>query len=153
VQNAAAGGANELLDHEMLYILMRDADPRHVRALAAPDAMTIPANREGDREIRPDSVGPVFSTDPRTGALHMRYSARKRNVRWKDDHATRAALAWLADLFSAGSAHIFRHRLEPGQGILSNNVLHRREGFEDDAATGMSRVFLRARYYDRVAGT
>lgn len=151
VQDAAAGGANELLDHEILYILMREADPEHVRALMAPDAMTIPANREGGREIRPASVGPVFSVNRATGALHMRYTARKRNVRWKDDPATRAALAWLADLFSLGSDHIFRHRLEPGQGILSNNVLHRRDGFEDDPETGRSRVFLRARYYDRVA--
>jgi hypothetical protein len=153
VQDAAAGGANELLDHEILYILMREADPEHVRALMAPDVMTIPANHEGGREIRPASVGPVFSVDPATGALHMRYSARKRNVLWKDDPPTRAALAWLADLFSQGSDHIFRHRLEPGQGIVSNNVLHRREGFEDDAAAGRSRIVLRARYYDRVAET
>jgi hypothetical protein len=153
VQSAARGGANELLDHEMLYISMREADPAHVAALMAPDAMTIPANREDGREIRPASVGPVFSVDPRSGALHMRYTARRRNVQWKQDAATRAAGAWLEDLFFRGSAPIFRHRLEPGQGILSNNVLHRRDGFDDDASGGGARIVLRARYYDRIAGT
>ena len=92
----------------------------------------------------------MFSVDDE-GALHMRYSARKRNVIWKDDDTTRAAAAALEHLFSAGDAHIYRHRLAPGEGILSNNVLHRREGFRDDPATGHKRLVYRARYYDRIS--
>ena len=46
VRPAAAGGENRLLDPEIAYILLRDADPRYVEALSAPDAMTIPANEE-----------------------------------------------------------------------------------------------------------
>ena len=43
VRPAAEGGENALLDHEMAYLLLREQDPEHVRALSAPDAMTIPA--------------------------------------------------------------------------------------------------------------
>jgi alpha-ketoglutarate-dependent taurine dioxygenase len=150
--DAAEGGENELLDHEIAYILLRDQNPNHIRALMAPDAFTIPANDEGGEEIRPDHCGPVFSVDANSGALHMRYSARKRNVIWKDDTATRAAADALTELFSAGDAHIFRHRLAPGEGLLSNNVLHRREGFRDDPLSGHKRLVYRARYYDRIAG-
>ena len=42
VQPAAGGGVNRLLDHEIAYILLRDANHDYVRALAAADAMTIP---------------------------------------------------------------------------------------------------------------
>jgi hypothetical protein len=41
--------------------------------------------------------------------------------------------------------------LEPGMGVLCNNVLHERSGFVDDVAA--PRLLYRARYYDRVAGT
>lgn len=149
-QDAAEGGDNELLDHEIAYIRLRDENPDYIRALMADDAFTIPANREGGEEIRPDHSGPVFSVAA-DGHLHMRYSARKRNVIWKDDPTTLAAAAALSRLFSEGDSHIFRHRLAPGEGILSNNVLHRRDGFRDDPTTGHKRLVYRARYYDRLA--
>jgi alpha-ketoglutarate-dependent taurine dioxygenase len=149
-QDAAEGGDNELLDHEIAYIRLRDENPDYIRALMTDDAFTIPANQEGGEEIRPDHSGPVFSVNA-DGTLHMRYSARKRNVIWKDDPITLAAADALTRLFSEGDAHIFRHRLAPGEGILSNNVLHRRDGFRDDPATGHKRLVYRARYYDRIA--
>lgn len=149
-EDAAEGGENEVLDHEIAYIRLRDENPEYVRALMAEDAFTIPANDEGGEQIRPDTPGPVFSIDD-DGQLHMRYSARKRNVIWKDDPTTRAAAAALERLFSEGDAHIYRHRLAPGEGILSNNVLHRREGFRDDPAGGHKRLVYRARYYDRIS--
>ena len=46
VRPAASGGENRLLDHEIAYLLLRDADPRYVEALSAPDAMTIPARED-----------------------------------------------------------------------------------------------------------
>jgi hypothetical protein len=90
---------------------------------------------------------------PDNGRLHMRYSARQRNVIWKDRQAVRAGAAFLSGLFSAGDDHIFRYMLKPGEGLLSNNVLHRREGFRDDPASGRTRLMYRARYYDRIANT
>jgi hypothetical protein len=152
VEPAAQGGANALLDHELAYLLMRDADPEMVRALMAADAMSVPPNIEEGREIRPTSTGPVFSVDA-TGALHMRYSARQRNILWKADQATEQARAWLERLLSDPAAPIFEYRLGAGQGLVSNNVLHRREGFRDNPQAGRARLLLRARYYDRIAGT
>jgi hypothetical protein len=151
--DAAEGGDNQLLDHEIAYILLRDADPRFIEALMHPQAMTIPANIEQGVEIRPEETGPVFSVDSAHGNLHMRYSARTRNIRWRDDPATRDAVAFLAELWETGSDYVYHYRLMPGQGIICNNVLHSRSGFRDDPATGHTRLMYRARYYDRVAGT
>jgi alpha-ketoglutarate-dependent taurine dioxygenase len=151
VSPAAEGGENALLDHEMVYLQMRDDDPELVSALMAPDVMTIPPNSEGGEEIRGEQSGPVFSIDPVSGDLHMRYTARKRNIRWKDDARSRAAVAYLERLLSGDSAPIFNHRLEPGQGVLCNNVLHNRSAFRD--TPGQERLHYRARYYDRIAGT
>jgi alpha-ketoglutarate-dependent taurine dioxygenase len=149
-QPAAEGGDNELLDHEIAYIRIRDQNPEWIRALMADDAFTIPGNTEHGVEIRPDHGGPVFSVSPFDGSLHMRYSARQRNVVWKDDPATRDAAAFLLEMFKHGDEHIVRHRLEAGEGVISNNILHRRNGFRDDPASGVKRLIYRARYYQRL---
>lgn len=150
VQPADEGGDNELLDHEIAYIRVRDQNPEWIRALMAPDAFTIPGNTEAGVEIRPDHSGPVFSIDPADGHLHMRYSARQRNVIWKDDGPTRAAADFLLRMFEHGDSHIVRHRLQAGEGIISNNVLHRRDGFRDDPAGARRRLLYRARYHRRL---
>ncbi len=151
VTPAARGGENALIDPEMVYLLLRDADPGYVEALMASDAMTIPANTEGGAETRAAQAGAVFSLDPETGRLHMRYTARTRSIVWKDDARTHAAVAALDALLAAGGGHVFRYRLASGEGLLCNNVLHNREAFED--AAGATRLLYRARYYDRIAGT
>lgn len=153
VSPAAAGGDNELLDPEIVYILMRDANPAYVQALLATDAMTIPANTESGTEIRAAQPGPVFSVDSTTGTLHMRYTARTRSIAWKQDTITAQAVDFLQDLLAAGSPYRFTHRLAAGQGLLCNNVLHNRTGFTDDVDKGMRRLLYRARYFDRIAHT
>lgn len=150
VSPAATGGENALLDPEIAYLRLRDADPDHVRALMAPDAMTIPPNTEEGAE-RPASTGPVFAIDSTGGNLHMRYTARTRSIRWKDDAATRAAVRALEALLADDAPGVFRYRLNAGEGLLCNNVLHSRTAFED--ADGARRLLYRARYYDRIAGT
>jgi alpha-ketoglutarate-dependent taurine dioxygenase len=150
VRPAASGGANRLLDHELAYIALRDADPVHVRALMAPAAMTIPARTDEDGIARPAQAGPVFSVGA-DGRLHMRYTARTRSIEWQDDAATRAAVACLEALLGGTSPHVLRVRLEPGMGIVANNVLHDREAFADDPAR--PRLLYRARYLDRVGGS
>jgi alpha-ketoglutarate-dependent taurine dioxygenase len=153
VSPAAQGGENSLLDHEIAYILMRDANPDYVRALMAPDAMTIPANTEAGVETRAAVTGPVFSVDPVGGNLHMRYTARTRSIEWKQDAATRAAVQFLETLLAGVSPYMFRHTMAAGQGLMCNNVLHNRTAFTDDADRGIARLVYRARYYDRIAGT
>ncbi len=147
VERAEAGGENELLDQEIAYIQLRDRDPLHIRALMAEDALTIPARMEGGRVERAAQAGPVFSLDA-GGLLHMRYTARAVSIEWKADAATRAALAALEDILGTPSPWVFCGRLEPGMGLVCNNVLHTRTPFTDSPRH--QRLIYRARYYQRV---
>ncbi len=151
VRRAAEGGENTLLDHEIAYLRLRDEDPEHVRALMLPDALTIPAREDEDGIARQAETGPVFSVESQNGALQMRYTARSKSIEWKRDSSVGAAVAALARVLATPSPHHHRLTLEPGMGILCNNVLHERTGFVDD--TNAPRLLYRARYYDRVAGT
>jgi hypothetical protein len=146
-QRAEEGGENRLLDHEIAYLLLRDADPGHVRALAEPDAMTIPARMDEAGVARAAETGPVFSVDPVSGALHMRYTARTRSIAWKETPETAAAVRALEAVLRGASPNVFQVRLDPGMGLICNNVLHDRSGFRDTPAR--TRLVFRARYYDR----
>ena len=146
VRPAAADGENRLLDPEIAYLLLRDADPRYVAALSAPDAMTIPANEEDPAAQRAAQTGPVFSDEG--GALHMRYTARTRSIEWRPDEVTQAAVRHLRQILDSDSPYIFRLRLQGGHGLVCNNVLHDRSAFTD--APGAGRLVYRARYFDRV---
>jgi alpha-ketoglutarate-dependent taurine dioxygenase len=148
VRNASHGGENQLMDHEMAYLLLRDEDPQHIRALMQPDAMTIPERVDETDGVRPAQSGPVFSLDAH-GNLHMRYTARTRSIAWKQDAATKAAVAALERLLASNTPHIFKGRLEPGMGLLCNNVLHDRSAFSD-APMHPPRLLYRARYLDRI---
>jgi Taurine catabolism dioxygenase TauD, TfdA family len=147
VRPARSGGVNALLDHELAYIALRDASPVWIRALMAPDAMTIPS-REGEAGVeREAQSGPVFSVDPKDGALHMRYTARTRSIEWKADAATHEAAAFLDRFLSHDNPHVLRVRLDAGMGIVAHNVLHDRSGFVDHPQ--QPRLLYRARYLDR----
>ena len=153
VTASASGGENLLLDPEIVYLLLRDENPDYIKALMQPDAMTIPPNIEGGVELRPAQAGPVFSVAPDNGALHMRYTARSRSIEWKDDRNTRLAAGFMLELLANDSIYIVRHRLRAGQGIICNNVLHKREAFANDAAAGQERLLYRARFHERIQGT
>jgi hypothetical protein len=180
-ERAEQGGGNRLLDHEIAYILLRDADPAFVRALSAQDAMLIPpreAEADAETGAAADTVagsgagagtdanagaavagevarrarsGPVFSLLAASGDLHMRYTARTRSIAWHDDPATRAAVDALRAVLDAAAPYVHSLRLEPGMGIVCNNVLHERDAFSDSPQH--RRLVFRARYHDRIAGT
>lgn len=151
VQSAASGGENALMDHEIVYILLRDENPEWIQALMQPEAMTIPPRMDGQGEVaRKTETGPVFSITP-TGDLHMRYSMRARNVVWADDPLTLQARARLQQLLESPLPYIYRGRLEPGMGLIGNNLLHDRSAFDDDDQH--ERHLYRARYFERLAGT
>jgi alpha-ketoglutarate-dependent taurine dioxygenase len=151
VESAEEGGANALLDHELAFLYLRDADPECVRALMQPDAMTIPARMDDGGVARADETGPVFHVDAATGDLHMRFTARTRSIRWKPDAATQAAVALLAKILASDASQVHRLRLEPGMGILANNVLHERAAFTDTGER--RRLLLRGRFFERIRGT
>ena len=146
--SAASGGENALFDPEIAYIRLRDESPDFITALEHPECMTIPANTGAQGEIRPAVCGPVLSRNVRSGAIHMRYSARKKNIQWRDDALTRTAREFLSGILADEGGPVFRYRLQAGEGLISNNVLHNRTAFED--GPGHRRLIYRARFYDRI---
>jgi hypothetical protein len=148
VQSAAAGGENQLLDHEIAYILLRDENPDYIRALSRPDAMIIPPRMDDSGVARAAQPGPVFSVDGE-GYLHMRYTARTISIEWRTDAATQDAVAALTRLLATPTAWTLHGRLEPAMGLVCNNVLHDRSGFTETPKK--RRLLYRARYHERVA--
>ncbi|MCU7959559.1 MAG: TauD/TfdA family dioxygenase [gamma proteobacterium symbiont of Bathyaustriella thionipta] len=146
VQDAAEGGDNQIMDHEMAYIQLREHKPLLASALEQPDALTIPANIENGEQIRSATVGPVFFLSPQDGQLYMRYSARERNIVWKDDPLVREAVKELKKMMHPDNPYVYQYRLKPGEGLLSANILHRRLGFADTDA--QQRLMFRARYFE-----
>ena len=148
VQKAATGGENQLMDHEIAYLLLREKNPDFIPALMSDDAMTIPEGTKADGSIRPDRPGPVFSITEQ-GHLHMRYTARSRNIKWSEDPLVVEAVSYLQQcLNDENSPYVFKGLLEPGMGLISNNVLHDRSAFTDDDKH--KRHYYRARYFDRI---
>jgi alpha-ketoglutarate-dependent taurine dioxygenase len=151
VRPAAEGGVNSLLNPENVYIRLRDENPDYIEALMHPEAMTIPDNVEAGKVIREAQAGPVFMVKPpigsEAGRLHMRFSARKRNIIWRDTPDTFNAVDMINRLM-AEEKNVFKVRLKAGQGIICNNVLHNRGSFID--SDDEKRLIYRARYYEAV---
>ena len=146
VRPAEEGGVNRLMDIDAVYIALRNENPAYIEALMHPEAMTIPENIEAGVVIREAQTGPVFMVKA-DGRLHMRYSARKRNIIWRDTPETAAAVAMIGRLLS-DDEKVVKVALKAGQGVICNNVLHNRTGFEDSEQ--QKRLMYRARYYDDV---
>jgi len=150
-ESADTGGENALLDPEIVYIRLRDENPRFITAFEHPECMSIPANRGADGgvdgEIREAVSGPVFSYGV-FGEIHMRYSARKKNIQWRDDNLTRTARDFLTEILADEGSGVFHYRLQAGEGLISNNVLHNRTAFDD--GPGRKRLLYRARFFDRI---
>jgi len=148
VHQAGRGGGNYLFDHEMMYMLIRDQSPDLLQALTCDDLMRIPANVQDNRVIRAEETGPVFSLQPISCALNMRYTSRPHNIVWKSDKRSERALNLVREILMAGSA-MTEIRMQRGQGMVCNNILHGRQAFHD-APGEPSRLIYRARYYDGI---
>jgi alpha-ketoglutarate-dependent taurine dioxygenase len=152
VRPAVTGGENLLLNPDNVYIALRDENPAYIDALMHPEAMTIPENIESGEVIRQAQTGPVFMVRPgkeqaETGRIHMRFSARKRNIIWRDTDETYRAVEMINRLL-ADTENVVKVAFKAGQGIICNNVLHNRTGFTD--SENQKRLIYRARYYDAV---
>ena len=149
VRPAIEGGVNSLINPENVYIALRDENPAYIEALMHSDAMIIPDNVEDGKVIRAAQEGPVFMVKP-DGRLHMRFSARKRNIVWRDTEDTHRAVEMINHLL-ADDNNVLKVKLKAGQGIICNNVLHNRSAFTDSEQ--QKRLMYRARYYDAVKQT
>ncbi|WP_130472327.1 TauD/TfdA family dioxygenase [Candidatus Magnetaquicoccus inordinatus] len=146
---AHEGGENELLDHELVYMQLRDRNPQWIATLMEKDVMTIPARLDAQGEVaRPERSGPVFSVNAE-GTLHTRFTNRHKSIRWRSDSATTEALAAFRQVLQEPSPYLFRGRLQSGWGLISNNVLHTRNAFRD-LPDAEGRILYRARFFDRL---
>ena len=141
---AMSGGTLQVIDHEIVFGLLHRCDPRYTAALSQPDIMTIPENEAAGPGVRASVSGPVFSYEG--NVLQMRYSARKRNIIWKSDPVVREAIAALEEILDSCADLAVSCRLLPGEGLICNNVPHRRDGFTDPSQPGSGRLIYRGRY-------
>ena len=146
---ALNGGETTLLDPDLVYAAMHAQDPGLVEALAHTCAMTIPAHEADGTLVRPARTGPVFRFLDHPPKLHVRYTARTRSISWRSDTATTRAVAALETAIASLSAHHVQVRFKAGEGVICNNVLHRRAAFVD--GEGSNRMVLRIRSFDPVS--
>ena len=146
--DAVSGGDNGFFDHDIIYILLRDENPDYISALMQEDVMTIPENRQNGQLIRSEQTGAVFSLYP--WGLHMRYTARTKSIVWKDQSIVSKAITKISEILNSDSPYKVRYRLNPGEGIISNNVLHMRDAFEDSENEEHKRLIYRMRFYQRI---
>ena len=111
------------------------------------DRMTIPPNPENRERPHSNTTGPVFMIDEPTQSLYMRYTARTRSIQWKDSPAHSRARRTLLEILN-DTAYRFQYRLQGGEGVICNNVLHNRTMFTDKPQSG--RLLYRARFNERV---
>jgi hypothetical protein len=147
---AKDGGASYIMDHELAYISLRDENPDFIKGLMQSDALTIPANINNGTVIREAQTGPVFSINSQ-GQLHMRFSARKRNIEWKQSTPILEALEFLEELLDSSTPLIGKYTFKAGEGLICKNILHRRDAFHDYSDTDKKRLLYRGRYYDTLA--
>jgi len=99
--------------------------------------------------IREEESGPVFSLQTVRAALNMRYTSRPHNIVWKQDRRSQRALNLVREILMDSDA-LIDLRLQPGQGLVCNNILHGRHAFHDDPGYP-ERLVYRARFYDSIA--
>ena len=151
LQNAMAGGENMLINHDLIYIQLRDTQPDLADALMQADALTIPANIENGVQVRPAQTGPVFYRDSSTKTLQMRYTSRSSSILWKQDRNIQRAIRIIEALLAdSGNDFILNLTLQPGEGLICNNILHGRSAFTNGNIPQQQRVMYRARSYNRL---
>lgn len=151
IHPAASGGTLTVVDPELLLIALYDDDPGLVTHLCHPLCMTLPANKDDVGHNRPDRHVPVLfrHTD---GSFGMRFTTRTQHINWYSAD-TRVAAERLAELIDHCAHWHHSVRLNSGEGIITRNILHRRDAFTDDSALP-ARQMLRGRYLQQptVAG-
>ena len=144
---ALEGGSNKVLDHEVLYIHLRDKHPGALEVLMNKNCFNYRNPTTGEVDLH--RGGKVFWTNA-DGHLCHRFSFRKTDMAWSDESDVAAAAKALESLIAEESANVIEGRLASGMGLISNNVLHTREKLVDSNDPAKKRLLFRARFYDRV---
>ncbi|MDG2394747.1 TauD/TfdA family dioxygenase [Candidatus Thioglobus sp.] len=148
VNAAESGGENQWIDHQMVYLLLREENPDITKALTHPKAMSIPEHKVAGVVRRKTSTGPIFFIDEITEQLSMRYTQRKKNINLYNSTEIKQAVKKLDELLNTNSPYHFSHRMHSNQGIICNNILHKRSAFTDNQAS--PRLMLRGRYFNQI---
>jgi len=148
VKPAAQGGVNEWVDPQMIYLLLREDNPDVIKALIHPKAMSIPEHQVDGKVRRSTSTGPIFFIDELSKQLSMRYTQRKKNIEFFDSLEIQQAVMYLDNLLNTTTDYHFKHLMKTGQGLVCNNILHKRNAFTDDKDN--PRLLLRGRYLNRI---
>ncbi len=148
VNPASSGGENSWIDHQMIYLLLREQNPEVAKALTHAKAMSIPAHIVDGEIRRETSVGPIYLIDDQTNQLYMRYTQRKKSIDFYNSDEIKQAVEILDQLLSGNTEHHFSHTMSANQGLICNNILHKRSSFTDEA--GSVRLMLRGRYFNEV---
>ena len=143
---AADGGDNFYFDPVVLLALLANENPHYPVALQHPQTFSIPANTQpGDERAGCEHAVFSFAADH---TLCMRYTQRARNICWRDHGATQKALAFIEEVLNTPSRYRLRYKLQAGEGVISNNVLHNRSAFNDEPSN--KRLLYRMRWHTRV---
>ena len=141
---ADKGGKNFLLDHEIIYIYLRDHNPDYINILMQKNIMEIPRNKniEGSKSI----VGPVFYIDEE-GFLNMRFTSRQQNIIWKKNDIVKKIKEYIYSFIVENDKYTFDLLLKENQGYLANNILHKRDEYKD---VNKKRLLKRIRFSKRI---
>jgi hypothetical protein len=136
------GGENYLLDHELAireYIIKYD----NLDSLSSLDAFTIPGNAHANRG---ETKGYVCDSDNKYKKFHMNFSMREKNMKLNEQSKT-AIMRMKKIIKEDCKKYCLTYKLSKNEGIISNNILHGRNSFEDGKAM---RKLYRIRSYERI---
>lgn len=148
VTPANRGGENQWIDQQMVYLQLRESNPDVAKALTHIHAMSIPEHIVNGVVRRKTSIGAIFFIDESSSQLYMRYTQRKKNIKFLDSQEVKQAVTVLDAHLSTTTEHHFRHTMTANQGLLCNNILHKRSGFINNPLN--PRLLLRGRYFNRL---
>ena len=129
VNPAYRGGENLLLDHEILYIIIRDYNPNYIKILMENNIMGIPRNKNNAESTNIN--GPVFFIDDEY-SLNMRFTSRQQNIVWKKSDIIDKIKKFIFNFIESDTKYITKILLKKNQGYIANNILHKREKFFDN---------------------
>lgn len=139
-EQSKSGGINKFIDHEIVYILYNQMN-KNILDLMCDDAYEIPKNNLNQRDKVKNSV---FSFND--GILNMKYSMRERNIIWNKQSKSSSNL--LKQIINQSERYHIVHKLKPGQGVVTNNVIHMRTSFTN--SLNKNRILYRLRSKKRV---
>ena len=134
------GGVNKYLDHEISYILFNDISNK-IKDLMLENTCCIPENLITRRK---EVLNPVYMFD--NEKLHMKFSMRKKNIIWND--ASLNAINILKSIIEDSSEYHITKKFAEGEGIITNNVIHKRTAFTN--SENKNRLLYRLRSKRRV---